>query len=212
MKALQIHKIDLLGFSMGGIAAQFVYLQAPKLIRKLILAGTSTSDTPNTVMGDYNIFLGLANPISREDFEIGWSRSFFNNTPHGQAAAKASWQRIFSRTQDRAPHLSPELAKRQTQARVASRKSHLDHPYERIAEFTIPVFVANGDDDLLIPTKNNIELAELLPHAHLHIYPNSGHGFLLQYAELFAKHIHLFLDEDDGEIGGETGKAMAKLA
>ena len=58
----------------------------------------------------------------------------------------------------------------------------------------MPVFVANGDNDLLIPTENSFELARILPHAHLHIYPDSGHGFLFQYAEMFAGHVDLFLD------------------
>ena len=43
--ALGYEKIDLLGFSMGGVAVQMVALTEPQLIRKLILAGT-TSSTP----------------------------------------------------------------------------------------------------------------------------------------------------------------------
>jgi pimeloyl-ACP methyl ester carboxylesterase len=41
--ALGIPQFDLLGFSMGGGAAQFVALAAPKMVRRLILAGTRTS-------------------------------------------------------------------------------------------------------------------------------------------------------------------------
>lgn len=161
LKALQINRIDLLGFSMGGAAAQFVYLEGPNLVRKLILAGTRTSCTPNTINSDWDIFLGLANSVTEAEFESGWSRSFFNHTPHGQAAAKASWRRIFSRTTDRSPHLSPEIAKRQSQAWLAFSRPHPGNPYERIKEFKIPVFVANGENDLLIPTKNSIETAGL---------------------------------------------------
>lgn len=212
LKALEIQKIDLLGFSMGGAAVQYVYLQACSLVRKLILAGKSTSRNPNTVQGNFDIFLGLANPASEGDFYTGWARSFFKHTPDGQAAAKASWERIFSKTQDRTPPLSPELLKHQSQAWGQSfMNPSPDNSYEWIAQFKIQVFVANGDDDLLIPT-NSIVLAGLLLHAHLHMYPNSGHGFLFQYAELFAKHIDLFVDGDDGKLEGESDKVMAKLA
>jgi pimeloyl-ACP methyl ester carboxylesterase len=77
----------------------------------------------------------------------------------------------------------------------------------------MPVFVTNGDNDLLIPTPNSFELSQLIPNAHLHIYPNSGHGFLFQYAELFAKHINLCLGGEDMEEEGATRKTlMAKLS
>lgn len=31
-------------------------------------------------------------------------------------------------------------------------------------------------------------------NVHLHIYPDTGHGFLNEYAEMFGKHVELFLD------------------
>ncbi|KAG4426456.1 hypothetical protein IFR04_000338 [Cadophora malorum] len=197
LDALDIEQIDLLGFSMGGGAAQHVALAAPQKIRKLILAGTRTSRTPNTVLGPRKIFYELAHSSTEEEFKAAFALSFFNPSQHGRNAAEASWNRIFTRKDDRAPHLSPVLAKRQTEAFSNFSVPRPDNPYERIQELKMPVFVANGDNDLLIPTPNSFELAQLLPHAHLHIYPNSGHGFLYQYADLFAKHVDIFLDGDD---------------
>ncbi len=43
LQALNIPTIDLLGFSIGGFVAQLVTLQAPDLVRELILAGTGPS-------------------------------------------------------------------------------------------------------------------------------------------------------------------------
>jgi len=43
IEALGITKIDLLGFSMGGMAAQMIALNAPHLVRRLILASTGPS-------------------------------------------------------------------------------------------------------------------------------------------------------------------------
>lgn len=210
LESLGIRQIDLLGYSMGGAAAQYVYLLAPYMIRKLILAGTRTSQTPNSVGGPPHIFKELARSVTEEEFKAAIALSFFNPTPHGQAAAKASWSRIFSRTVDRAPHLSPELGKRQIEAFINFTIPNPEHPYERIKEFIIPVFVANGDNDLLIPTVNTTELATLLPHAHVHVYPNAGHGFLFQYAGLFVKHVDLFLD--GGEAEWDTGLARRPIA
>src|SRR5258707_13324017 len=40
IKALGLSKVDVLGFSIGGMVAQEITLQAPDLVRKLILVGT----------------------------------------------------------------------------------------------------------------------------------------------------------------------------
>src|SRR6202047_1321999 len=39
-QALELNKMDVLGFSIGGMVAQEITLQAPDLVRKLILVGT----------------------------------------------------------------------------------------------------------------------------------------------------------------------------
>jgi pimeloyl-ACP methyl ester carboxylesterase len=40
IKALEMTKVDLLGFSIGGFVAQEITLQAPDLVRRLLLIGT----------------------------------------------------------------------------------------------------------------------------------------------------------------------------
>src|SRR5437773_1538557 len=39
-RALGLNKVDVLGFSIGGMVAEEIALQAPELVRKLILVGT----------------------------------------------------------------------------------------------------------------------------------------------------------------------------
>ncbi|RDW61384.1 alpha hydrolase-9 [Coleophoma crateriformis] len=199
--ALKIKEIDLLGFSMGGGAVQMAALTAPGLVRRLILAGTRLSVGPNTEIGDQQkYFVPLATSVTDEEFKKSYIFSFYNDSPSGCAAGEASWARIMSRTTDRSPHLSPELARRQIEAWSYHSNPNPENSYERVHELTMPVFVANGDNDTLLPTSNSVEAAKDLPNAHLHIYPDSGHGFLFQYAELFAKHVDLFLDGPGAEV------------
>jgi pimeloyl-ACP methyl ester carboxylesterase len=47
----------------------------------------------------------------------------------------------------------------------------------------------------MIPTINSFNIQQRLPNGTLIVYPNSGHGFLYQYAETFAKHAVQFLEE-----------------
>jgi pimeloyl-ACP methyl ester carboxylesterase len=34
----------------------------------------------------------------------------------------------------------------------------------------------NGDNDIMVPTINSVELARKLPNAELSIFPDAGHG------------------------------------
>lgn len=56
-----------------------------------------------------------------------------------------------------------------------------------------PVLVANGNDDIMAPTYASYAIAQAVPNAKLIIYPDSGHGFLFQYAEEFGRDVAEFL-------------------
>jgi pimeloyl-ACP methyl ester carboxylesterase len=65
---------------------------------------------------------------------------------------------------------------------------------EEATGLTMPVFVANGDSDRLIPTKYSYLIAGLIPNATIKIYPDAAHGFLFQHHEQFAADVLSFLD------------------
>jgi pimeloyl-ACP methyl ester carboxylesterase len=46
----------------------------------------------------------------------------------------------------------------------------------------------------MVITENSHLPAHHLPNAQLRIYPDSAHGFLDQYPELFADHVKAFLN------------------
>ena len=52
IQALGHEQVDVLGFSIGGMVAQEVALQAPHLVRKMILAGTSPEAGVNPQRGN----------------------------------------------------------------------------------------------------------------------------------------------------------------
>jgi pimeloyl-ACP methyl ester carboxylesterase len=43
-----------------------------------------------------------------------------------------------------------------------------------------PVLVANGESDRMVPTKNTRDLARRIPNSDLIIYPDAGHGGVVE--------------------------------
>jgi len=62
----------------------------------------------------------------------------------------------------------------------------------RLAGITQRTLVANGSNDIMVPTVNSYLLTGHIPHAELIIYPDAGHGFLFQYPHEFATEVNKF--------------------
>jgi pimeloyl-ACP methyl ester carboxylesterase len=46
----------------------------------------------------------------------------------------------------------------------------------------------------MVPTINSFILQQHIPSATLILYPDSGHGALFQFPDLFVQHVTTFLD------------------
>ena len=68
----------------------------------------------------------------------------------------------------------------------------------------MPVFVANGYNNILVPTGNSWVLLRKASNAYLYIYPDVGHGYLNEYAALFGKHLIMLFDDWDGAYDSKT--------
>lgn len=174
IQALGFDKVDLLGFSLGGFVAQDVTLKAPTLVRKLILAGTGPAGGNGIKnVGRVSwplIFKGL---LTRRDPK---TYLFFTSTANGRQAAKAFLGRLTERKsgRDKEPAFGAFL--RQLKAIEAwGRQAPQD-----LGGINIPVLIANGDNDIMVPTVNSADMARRIPGAELIIYEDAGHGGIFQ--------------------------------
>ncbi|KAK0642499.1 2-hydroxymuconate semialdehyde hydrolase [Lasiodiplodia hormozganensis] len=198
VSALGIDQIDLFGFSMGGIAAQMVTLRGPRLVRRLILAGTIPSTGEGVTLADLGPFEQLRSAVTEEEQKNAFLDTFFEKSDTSRAAGLESWNRIQSARQNRVDYLSVEGGNRQAAAFAKSMNPALADrgSYNRFHEIKIPVFIANGSNDVLLPSVNSFVMWERLVNGepHLHLFPDSGHGFLYQYAAQYNRMINEFLD------------------
>jgi pimeloyl-ACP methyl ester carboxylesterase len=182
--------IDLLGFSLGGYVAQEVVLARPRLVRRLVLAGTAPRGAPRIHRWSDDVYALAAQDVLDPSRFI---RLFFSGSEASRARAMEFLKRISSRTDDRDE--PTDLATRDAQLEAIARWGIPDSSkLERLAAITQPTFVANGDNDPMMITDNSRLLAERLPNAQLRIYPDAGHGFLDQYPEEFGDHVNAFLN------------------
>jgi pimeloyl-ACP methyl ester carboxylesterase len=187
IRALGLARVDILGFSIGGMVSQEIVLQEPDLARKLILVGTGPRGADMSASKSAEIFARVYDPP-----EHLWLAVHFSPSTTGHAAGLAFLKRKLHRG-DRDPEVSEDAAIRQREAigvYVAGGESAQDY----LRDIRLPTLVVQGNNDVIIPTINSYVLQQKLPNAQLILYPDASHGSFYQYPELFVKHATLFLE------------------
>ncbi len=185
IEMLGIDRVNVLGWSMGGFIAQTLALQHPGRINKLILLSTDSGG-------------------SHADRASGavWSQLIdMSGTPHQQARRllslvfpRAIAESIYREFGDivaaARAQLSPDLVNRQVAAMDAWHRTGIGN---RVREMNVPVLIATGSEDIVIPPSNALKLANAIPGAWLAQFNDGGHAFMYQYPRPLADLINCFL-------------------
>jgi poly(3-hydroxyoctanoate) depolymerase len=165
---LGYHRVDLLGYSMGGVIAQQVARIAPERIRRMALVATACGW--GSVPAGLPALSVIAMPLRY------YSRQLYRHT-----------NRLIGEPADR---IASENA--QVNARMKHPPSLLGYAYLVCAgatwtslpwlpSITIPTVVLSGTTDRLVPLANSYQLSGLLPNSRLQLVPDEGH--LLLFSE-----------------------------
>ncbi|KAL7923433.1 alpha/beta-hydrolase [Trichoderma austrokoningii] len=214
-------KVDVFGYSMGGCVAQLMALNAPEQVRRLVLGGTIPSSGDGVVPSpDGKAFKRLKAARTVEEERQAFLDGFFvRHSERSQEAGKAAWERIINNRCDageaRCEPVPPGPAHKQALAfvRFMDQKNASQGSYERLRQLRLPVLIANGCNDLLLPTDNSILMWKMLSFAdaRLHLFPDSGHGFLYQYADEFAELVNAFLGANgSSRVSGDGSSSSTR--
>lgn len=175
LDALKFGKVNIIGFSMGGMIAQELIINYPKKVEKVVI-GSTHCGRPKYIMPSKEIFSGKSpfqegvspEQIIKSQISLVYSEAFIKTHPDS----------IESIIQNYISHLVPlEVQRKQINA-VLRFKSH-----RRLKNIQVPTLILHGKQDLLVPPQNAEILADLIPGAKLKLFENSGHGLVTEQAE-----------------------------
>ncbi|MEU9291982.1 alpha/beta hydrolase [Streptomyces sp. NPDC048275] len=189
VRALGFDQVDLLGLSMGGFIAQVIAKEEPRLVRKVILAGTGPAGGPGIDhVPALTIRATLKGALTRQDPKLSL---FFTETAGGRRAGHAFLERLKERTHHRDKDISLPSVRAQLKAiKQWGRQAPSD-----LSHIRQPALVANGEKDRMVPSQNTLDLATRLPQSELvPLYRDAGHGGIFQYHDEFVTSALEFLE------------------
>ena len=178
MKQLGISKAHIFGVSQGGMVAQYLALDYPELVEKLVLGVTLSRNNPTVEaviqnwirLSEENDFEGIVADM----MEIMYSESYVKK-----------YKAIF-------PILT-KLSKPKDMSRflILAKACLTCNTYDRLEEITCPTLVLGGKQDQIVTAEASEEIAEKL-QCKIYMYGAYGHSAYEEAAD-FNRRIYDFL-------------------
>ncbi|QKC96372.1 alpha/beta fold hydrolase [Mesorhizobium sp. NZP2298] len=184
---LGLSQVDLLGFSLGGCIAQQIAAEHATLVRKLILVGTAPKG------GEEHLLAVLQDAFSQTEAPDVRLPLFFTKSSASQSAGLAFLKRAKVRKEDRDTDNGGAVTDPQAKALI-SWCATPDPEQAILRAIHQPALVVSGSHDTMLPADNAYAMFKALSNAQMVLYPDSGHGALFQYHELFVSHVRTFLE------------------
>jgi pimeloyl-ACP methyl ester carboxylesterase len=185
IEALGFEHVSLLGWSMGGFIAQTLALRYTDRVEKLVLLSTDPGgiDADLALPDVWSKLIGTSGTPNEQArrllfllFPTDVAESFYRQFGDIVAAARAQ--------------LPVELLNRQAAAMDAW---HRNGVASQLRKMRVPVLIAAGTEDIVIPASNALKLVNAIPGAWLAQFPYGGHAFMAQYPQALADLINSFL-------------------
>jgi pimeloyl-ACP methyl ester carboxylesterase len=180
LDAMEFHRVDVLGFSIGSFVAQDI------------------ASAPKGATGMHGWVPWVIDAVGNPQLDpSGYLKVFFGKSASSQQGGQEALQHMFTKASGFDQPTSWQT--RQAQYDAVCAWSAPNHALlQQLSAITQPVFIANGESDPMILPQFSYLLAGLIPGAKVKIYPDSAHGFLFQHHAEFAADVEQFLRNEGG--------------
>src|SRR5260370_16008407 len=186
IKALGVKEVDLFGCSSGSLVVQEIALQAPDLVRRLIIDGAGPRGGPGMeLIAQATGRLFGAHP--HDPPESVWLAVKFSPSAAGQAAGREYLKRTHRRQEGRDPEVNDKVSPAQVEA-IGKWGVQQKGSYDYLKTIKQPTLIVNRSNDVNLPTVNSFIMQHNTPYAHLIIYPHSNHAPHHPYSAHFFEH------------------------
>ena len=188
LDALNIQRIDVLGFSMASFIAQQLTIVHPERVNRLILYGASC---------------GGQEGIPQRPEVTRTISDFVNNRSQNADAFLSitfppEWIRTHSNYIETIPKPSEIILYTTLVKQFNAVEEWLSRNWtgvcNQLQNISTPTLIVTGTEDVAVPAANSLILVEKIPGAWLVQITGAGHGLMYQYPAQFSKIIKTFLE------------------
>ncbi len=182
MKALGIEKAFVVGVSQGGMIAQYLAIDFPDMVEKLVLA-VSAPRVNDMLRDNIRYWIELTKCRDHKQLMIDMVEKSYSESRLtkcrkfysilGRIGKPKAYQRFFVN---------------------ANAILHFD-AYQEIEKIKCPTFILCGAEDKIVGVRSSYEMNERIPNSRLYEYEGLGHGAYDEASD-FYRRIFDFLEKD----------------
>lgn len=185
ISALHLGRVDVLGWSMGGMIAQALAVLHPWDVGRLVL-GATVPGNGNVTQPGATVVNALAGAPS------GGATALLSLLfPAGDTTDLNAY--VESITAYPGFYLAPPSVMETQLGAIETWTLGTDPAGRRIGRIASQTLVADGTDDAIVPVANDYALTRAIPRSRLVLYPGAGHGFMFQDRVAWTEAVDEFL-------------------
>jgi pimeloyl-ACP methyl ester carboxylesterase len=191
--ALDLGPAHIVGTSMGGVLARWMVLRRPAIARSLSMISTSPGDMKLPI-GSPEFKAVASNPPGpgvdeREDYIVR-ELAVLSDAQFDESRALARAKEAVAR--------GWYLDEMRRLMRAANKRTDNERVWQNSTPIEVPMFIAHGTTDTVLPVVHGYALAEMYPSAELLIIDGMSHELQAHYVEQLWARWSAFLRRADG--------------